>query len=241
MGKKHTEKRQPTAEDKRRNAEHKFKRFISEAAVELADRDPETKRQMVAQTFGFALPDPAERKRRELVALIDKLAMQRILDDPELARRITDARISQIAEELGLKAKGEEWREKPHSITELIGQAREVNELKEVLGIKKPGLLESILQPEVIAAILSAIPALLSNKQPRVRNREIVLLQENGEERLMTEAEYQALIAQSQIKSLGNATIAEPKDRCEDNEATPESETSNKAEGGDTGTVDSGE
>ncbi len=75
MKKKRTEKRRPTDEEMSRAADTKLKRYITKSALEWADRDPEIRSQMVAQTFGYKLPDQAEKKQRELIAYIDELAI----------------------------------------------------------------------------------------------------------------------------------------------------------------------
>ena len=110
MGKKRAEKRQPTEEERSRATDYKLKRFMSKSAIEMAEKDEDIKRQMMAQTFAYKLPDPAEKSERELVSYIDKLAIQRIKEDSELQRMITDARIRQVTEELVLKVEGEERR-----------------------------------------------------------------------------------------------------------------------------------
>ena len=243
MKKKRTEKRRPTDEEMSRADDAKLKRYITKSALQWAERDPEVKRQMIVQTFGYKLPDQTEKRRQELVAYIDEIAIRRINEDPELARRITDARIRQVMEEMGLKFEGEEWRKKPLSTKELIEKFKEINELKEVLGVKEPGLLDAFTDPQVITSFLAMIREVFMKEQPPAGNQGIVLVQENGEERLITEEEYRELKAQAQSKSLGNVELTASNSRPEGNATTSESETSNKAEGGDggTGTVDSGD
>ena len=129
MKKKRNEKRRPTDEEMSRAEDAKLKRYITKSALQWAERDPDVKRQMVAQTFGYKLPDQAEKRRQELVAYIDEIAIRRINEDPELARRITDARIRQVMEEMGLKFEGEEWRKKPLSTKELIEKFKEIRRI----------------------------------------------------------------------------------------------------------------
>ena len=243
MKKKRNEKRRPTDEEMSRADDVKLKRYITKSALQWAERDPEVKHQMVAQTFGYKLPDQAEKRRQELVAYIDEIAIQRLKEDPKLARIVVDARLRQVTEEMGLQIEGEEWRRKPLTMDDLIVQFKKFNEIKELVGIKKPGFWNDITDPQVITSFLAMIREVFMKEQPPAENRGIVLVQENGEERLITEEEYRELKAQAQSKSLGNVELTASNSRPEGNAATSESETSNKAEGGDggTGTVDSGD
>ena len=243
MAKKRTDKRQPTAEERSRAADHKLKRFISNSAIELGQQDPEIRRQMLIQTFGYKLPDPAEKSKRDLIAHMNELAIESIDKDPELKQKITDAIIRQALEGLGLIAEGEEWRKRPLSIQELIGKFKEIRELKEVLGVKEPGVFDALMNPEVITGILSLISVLLGGKQSAAANGVLVLVRIDGKDTLVTQEEFEQLKAQGQVKSLGDVESAEPNNPSKGNHTTSESETSNEAEGGDAepGAVGSGD
>lgn len=242
MGKKRTEKRQPTAEESSRNAEHRMKRYLSKSAIEIAENDPETRRIMMAQAFGFKFEDPVEKSRGKLIALIDELAIQRIKDDPELARTITDRRIRQVMESLGLIADGEEWQKKPLSLDEMIEEFEKVNHLKEVLGIKEPGFFDALMDPKVITSVLSMISQVMGGKQPPAANGMLVMVQIDGKDKLVTMEEFKRRQAEGKVKPLDTLESEKPNNRSKGNKITSESETSNEADEGDgeTGTAGSG-
>lgn len=218
MKKKRTEKRRPTDEEMSRADDAKLKRYITRSAIEWAEGEPEVRRQMVAQTFGYNLPDQAEKSERKLLAVIDELAIRRIEEDHELAKRITDARIRQVTEEMGLKVEGEERRKKPLTFQDLIRQVREYKELKEEFGVKEPGLIESLLQPEVIISFLKMLHAVTggAEQKPAVE-REFIWVQENGEEKRLTEEEYLKLVSKVNNKYVDKAAA----DTGKEESATP--------------------
>lgn len=240
MKKKRIEKRRPTDEEMSRAADTKLKRYITRSALEWADRDPEIKRQMVAQTFGYKLPDQAEKKQRELIAYIDELAIQKLKEDHKLAQIVVDARLRQVTEEMGLEIEGEEWRRKPLSVDDYIERAKKFKELKEVMGVKEPGFVDAFTDPKVIVAALQLISELVGNKQVSPTNN-VVLVSEDGEEKEMTRQEYEQLKDGCDTVNLKDMEIGEPISPGRGNDTASESETSNKADegGGETGAAGS--
>lgn len=232
---KRKKRQQPTAEEKSHSFDLKLRRVIAKSAVDLAVRDEEARRQMVAQTFGFKLPGQEERSRTELVTFLDELAIQELKREPALAQRIAHARIRKLTQDMGLKVEGEEWLEKPFTMDDFIEQFRKVNELKQVLGVKEPGLLESLLQPEVIINFLKMLQAMTGGvEQKPAAAREFIWVQENGEEIRITEEEYLKLINKGNIKSInkvaGDAENEEPVNPGETKDPLPESENSSAPE-----------
>lgn len=230
MSKKRTEKRQPSAEEGSRNADYRLKRFISKSAIELAESDPEVKRQMVAQTFGYKFPDPAEKNERELLAYINEITLRRIKEDPELARRITDARILQVTEKLGLKIAGEERRKKPLTTKELIEKFQEISELKEVLGVRESRWFDAFLDPKVIASVLSMINGIMDARQAPVTNGESLVVRIDGKEKIVTPKEFEKLLAPHSDQKPSDAKTEFPINPDKGNDTISESETSDKAE-----------
>jgi len=224
-----------------RAADAKLKRYITKSALEWADREPEIRRQMVAQTFGYKFPDEADKMQRELIAHIDKLAIQRLKDDSKLAGIVADARIRQATEEMGLQIEGEEWRRKPLSLDDYIERAKKFKELKEVMGVKEPGFVDAFTDPKVIVAAIQLISELVGNKQVPPANN-VVLVSEDGEEREITRQEYEQLKAGGNIANLKDMEIGEPISPSRGSDTVSESETSNKADEGDgeTGAAGSG-
>ena len=241
MKKKRTEKRRPTDEEMSRAADTKLKRYITKAALEWADRDPEIRSQMVAQTFGYKLPDQAEKKQRELIAYIDELAIQKLKEDHKLAGIVVDARLRQVTEEMGLEIEGEEWRKKPFSVDDYIERAKKFKELKEVMGVKEPGFVDAFTDPKVIVAALQLISELVGNKQASPANN-VVLVSEDGEEKEMTRQEYEQLKDGRDTVNLKDMEIGEPISPGRGSDTASESETPNKADegGGETGAAGSG-
>jgi len=242
MGKKRPERRQPTAEERSRAADAKLKRYITKSALEWADREPEVRRQMVAQTFGYKLPDQAEKSRQELIAYIDELAIKRLKEDDGLARAVVEARIRQVTGEMGLQIEGEEWRRKPLSIDDYIERAKKFKELKEVLGVKEPGFWNSLMDPKVIANLLAIIREVFIEKQPPAEDKALVMVQVNGINRLITMEEFVKMEGKEPIKYIGSVEPSEPDNEEKSNDPTSEPETPNKTEEGDgeTGTAGPG-
>jgi len=242
MKKKRSEKRQLTDEEISRAADAKLKRFITRSAVEWADRDPEVKRQMVAQTFGYKLPDQAEKRQRELIAYIDELAIQRLKEDDGLARAVVEARIRQVTEEMGLEIEGGEWRRKPLSLDDHIERAKKFKELKEVLGVKEPGFWDAFTDPNVLVGLINSISDLVTAQKSSSAQEGLVPVRVDGIDRLVTREELEQLTSKGKIKYIGSMEPADQNDEEKGNDTTPEPETSNEADEGDgeTGTVGSG-
>ncbi|MFC1985431.1 hypothetical protein ACFLWC_00380 [Chloroflexota bacterium] len=229
MKKKRPEKKQLTDEEKSRAADAKLKRFIAKSALELADRNPEVKRQMVSQTFNYKLPDEAEKSQQELVAHIDRLAIKMLEEDPKFARVVAEARIRQVTEDMGLQIEGEEWRRKPRTIDDEIEFARKIKQLKEVLGIKEPGILDAFKDPKVIVSALQVASELLGKKMAPTSESVVISVSPNGEERIMTPEDYEKLKAQGHVKHLSDVKAGEPIHLGKGHDTAYGPETSNKA------------
>lgn len=232
MRKKRNKKRLLTAEESARKMELKMKRRAYKYALELAESDPEIRRRMAAQVFGFELPDPAEKSREELLANIDQHAIKRINDNPELQRQITDRRIEQVMKSTGLIADGEEWRKKPPSLDDIIEEFEKFNHLKEVLGIKEPGLLDALMSPELIKAILPILNQLISSKQPPPSNKILVWARGDETDKLFPLEELESLLEEGKAKPLYSIDSEKPDNISKGNDTTPESGNSHTTEGG---------
>ena len=92
--KERPEKRRRTDEELSRAADSQLKRYIAKAALEAAEKEPEVRRQMIAKTFGYHIPDETEKSFNELVAYIDKKAIDQALNNPL-------SKFSRINRELG--------------------------------------------------------------------------------------------------------------------------------------------
>lgn len=181
MKKNRSEKKQPTAEELIRKEDLKFKRLATKLATEWAEKDADVGRQMVAKVFGFEIPDQEEKSRSKLLAAIEEKAIRKLEEDAQLADRVTDAYISKMIGDLGLIVEGGELRKKP-SLQDQIRIAREVIELKEVMGIKDRGILNVFMNPEVIIAFLGLLSAYFAQKQPAMQADKNVSVKEDGQE-----------------------------------------------------------
>ena len=230
MKRKRPEKRQPTDEERSRAAAAKLKRYIAKSAIEWANRDPEVQRQMVAQTFGYHLPDETEKRRSELITFIDELAIERLKEDDGFVRAVVEARIHQITEEMGLRIEGGKWQRKPASIDDFIEQFKKINELKEVLGIKEPGLWSSLVEPQVIAGILVLIREVFSKGQPPAEDKVLVMVQIDGINRLILKEEYAQITGKEPVAYISGEEPSGPDNEGNSNDPTSEPETANKTE-----------
>ena len=140
--KKKRKKQQSTEEQQYKKAQLKTKIFLEKTAMKMALQDEALKRQWVAQTFGFTLPDPSEEQVRKLRAAIYGLVISQIERDPDTRRRIADAKIYQVMTAEGLTRDSEEMRNRPSDMSRFTTQMEEVRRLKEVMGIKEPGFLD---------------------------------------------------------------------------------------------------
>jgi len=201
--KKKRKKRQLTDEQKFRKSDLKIKRYAEKALVELADKDPEIKRQLVCETYGIKLPDPYKEPERKLKALMDDLVVQRIENEPEVARKIADAKIYQIMRTEGLTPDSEEAMSRPSSIRLHIDRFKEINVLKEVMGIKKPGFLEKLINPEVVIGVLSLIASVFGGKESLPATEEKVLVQINNEMKIISMSEFKRLQSEGRVQKTG--------------------------------------
>lgn len=236
------EKRRPTAEEMSRAADAKLQRYIAKAALEWAEREPEVRRQMIAKTFGYNIPDETEKRFSELVAYIDKLAIERLKEDDALVRTVVEARIRQVTERIGLHIEGREGRRKPLSIDDYIEQVRKIRELKEALGVKEPGLLSSLLHPDVIATVLGIIREVFIEKQPAAEDKVLVMVQEDGINRLITLEEYSQITGKEPVLYIGGEEPSQPDNEEKSNDPESEPETPDRTEERDeeTGTAGPG-
>lgn len=205
--KKKRKRQRSTEEQKLDKAKLRRERYIEDALVEMAEQNPALKRQLVADTFGFKLPDPAEERKRELKAVIDDLVIRRIGDEPELARKIADAKLHQIMSEEGITTGSEEGSNRPSPMRQLITRAKEIAELKELMGIKEPGFWDAVSKPEVLKGIFSLIPPIVSlisgGKDISNTGEETVSVQINGEMKQITMSEFEKLKKDGRIKLVG--------------------------------------
>jgi hypothetical protein len=200
-------KRQSTEEQQYRKAQLKTKIFLEKTAMEMAQQDEALKRQWVAQTFGFTLPDPSEEQERKLRAVIDGLTISQIEQDTEIRRKIANAKIYQVMTAEGLTRDSEEVRNRPSAMSRFTTQMEEVRRLKEVMGIKEPGFLDALTHPEVLKSIFSLIPPILTaisgEKDASNTGEAMVLVQLNGEMKQITMSEFEKLKKEGRVKLAG--------------------------------------
>ena len=253
LGKRKTKKRkkrQSTEEQRYRSAELRRKRYMEDALVEMAEKDPALKRQLVAQTFGYTLPDPAEeqlrelravantldlqriRNDRELADVVNTLAVQRIKDDPELADKVANAKIYQMMKAEGLTLDEEEGRDRPSSISQYITRVEEINRFKEVMGIRKPGLLDAFTHPEVVKAILSFVASVWGGKDASNTGETTLLVQLNGETQRISMSEFERLLIEGRLRLVEAEEPPKSSGSNSSDETQPELGVPDKANGG---------
>lgn len=242
MGKKRNKKQQPSMEDRARISDHKLKRFISDSAINLAKDDPEAKRQMISQIYGFPLLDQDEKSKKELKSFLFEITKKRIKEDPNLERKITDAVIRKLMEEYGFIADGDEWRKKPPSLDDMIENFKKVQEIKEIVRAGKPGWLETLMSPESVTAILSILGQVINTRQSSATPVEFVWVQIEGKDELIPRELLEKLKADGKVKSLEDLELVEPDNHNKGDDTTSESETPSetKGENEEAGTGDSG-
>ena len=200
-------KRQSTEEQQYRKAQLRTKIFLEKTAMEMAQQDESLRRQWVAQTFGFTLPDPSEEQVRKLRAAIYGLVISRIEQDPDTRRKIADAKIYQVMTAEGLTRDSDEIRNRPSAISRLTTDMEEVRRLKEMMGIKEPGILDALTHPEVLKSIISLIPPILTaisgEKDASNTGEAMVLAQYNGEIKLIPASEFEKLKKEGRAKLVG--------------------------------------
>ena len=145
----------------------KIQKFVHKQGRQLIQDNPDFLRRMVAREFGFEIPTIQQQKESELNARIDELVIEEINNNESLKHDIVNARLNQVMNSLGMVEQGEEWRRKPPTLDDWISQVEKVNRLKEAVGIKPKGFLQEIFSPEVITALIQAIPMLLGKNQGR--------------------------------------------------------------------------
>ena len=237
--KQRLEKRRRTDEELSRAADAKLERYIANSAIEWASREPDVRRQMVAQTFGYHIPNETEKRFSELVAYIDKRAIERLKEDDALVRTIVEARIRQVTGEMGLRIEGEKWRHKPLTMDDYIEQVKKVKELKEALGVKEPGLWSSLMDPQVISSILAIVREVFIQKQPSGEDNVLVMIQEGGINRLIPLEEYTKMTDKEPVAYIGDEEQSGAADEGEGNDLASELEIPDKTEerDGETGTA----
>lgn len=240
MKRKHTKRKPLTDEEKSRTADLRLRRLISRSAIELVSKDPDAQRQVVAQTYGYHLPDEVEKSERRIVTLIDDLAIKMLKEDHKLARKMAEARLRRLTEKMGLKIEDEEWLRKPKFLDDMIEDVNKYKSLKEAFGVKEPGFLNAITDPKVIIAALQLISELVGNKQASPANN-VVLVTEDGEEKEITRQEYEQLKAGGNTGNLKDIEKGEPIGPGSGSDTTPEPGTSDetKEKNGTTGAAGS--
>ncbi|MFC1982554.1 hypothetical protein ACFLV5_02040 [Chloroflexota bacterium] len=203
MKKKRPKKRQTSDEEMSRAADARLKRIITNSAIEMVKRDPEVQRQMVAQTFGYHIPDRVEKRQRELIEYIDRRTIERLEQDDEFTRRVVEARIRQVTGEMGLQIEDKEPRNKQLGIDDMIERAKKYKELAEILGVKEPGFGSSFKDPQVLAGIVSLISQYFNRKQPPVEDEVWILVQVDGTNKLIRKEDYERITGKVPVAYIG--------------------------------------
>jgi len=239
MGKKRDQKRQP--EDRARNADNKLKIYASKSAIEMANNDPEVKRQIIARIYGVALPDEAEVWRRKLLATIDEQAIRKINENPDYASNIADRRIRQVMEEWGLIREGEEWPKKRPTMDDFIEQLEKISRIKEIVRAGQPGWFETLKNPENVTAILSMLNQIISMRQPPATTGEFVWVTIEGKDKLIPREQLQQFKEKWKAKPIENLELIEPDNHSKGDDTASESEirVEAKEKDGNEGSADS--
>lgn len=232
MKKKRTEKKPRTDEELSRAEDRRLKRFISQSAIKWATDEPEVRRQMVAQTLGYNIPDEVEKSERELINLINELAIKKLKENPKLAQTIAEARIRQLTEGMGLQIEGELWRRRPLSLDEIMEQFEKINKIKELVGANRKWW-HDLTDPKVAVGIINSINYLITQYKSSSAPEAKISVRIDGKDRLLTREELEQLIAKGEIKYIGSVEPAEPNNGDKGNDTTSESETPKKTEKGD--------
>lgn len=227
FGKKRVKKgkRQPNAEQMSNIAEHKRRRYITDSFIEMANQDPEWRRQMVAEAYSLKLPtkDPAAEQQKELEALISDLAMKQLRENPELARQIVDARISQLVNQgdLATNGDGEEYR--PDSgIGQVLGEIEDLEELKSRLGGGKSSAFADVFKdPQVITSLISTLQSFIKGVSPQAMETKI-MVQVDGQSKTVTELEFQRLQMEGRVKPIAAIETTKPDQGPSTDEITPQ-------------------
>lgn len=167
FGKKRTKKvkRQPTAEQMSDIAEYKRKRYIADSFIDMANQDPEWRRQMVAEAYNLKLPtkDPTAEQQKELEALISNLVIKQLRENPELARQIVDTRIAQLTSQGDLVTHGHDEDYHPDTaLGQVLAELQDLEELKSMLGAdKSPAFTDVFKDPQVIIHLISTFQSLI--------------------------------------------------------------------------------
>lgn len=149
-------RRQETAEQKKERLDLKRKQFLHEGYLEMAQGDPDIKREMIAKEFNLNIKtiDPTEKKKREIEAKIVDKALEKITSDPELTEKFVDVQVEKI---IGGANEEPEDGEGGSLIRQLIDEKQDWQELEELMGGggEKSFLktLVGLLTPESIQAI----------------------------------------------------------------------------------------
>ena len=229
--KKKEKKRQPAGERRLRQAELFRKTYVEKELVKMAQEDLAFKRQLICQTFKITLPDPAEGERLRLLAVINQEVIKRIEENPGLAERMADAKIFKTMREEGMTRDGE----RPSAMRQNIEIAKEVNELKELMGIKDPGILDALMKPEVLVSIIpmisGIISAIIGRKESSNSEETVVWVQQNGEEKRMTMAEFKQLKGEGRDKLPGEEHSSKNSNDNKDKNALDEINNLNETDG----------
>lgn len=205
-------KRQPTAEQMAKNAEMKRRRFVAESYIAMAHDDPEWKHQMIAQEYNLRIPekDPAVEQRRQLDELISSLAMEKIKENPELASRIVDARITQLMSEEGFMARGEDEEHYPGTaLRQVLEEIEDLEELKSRLGAGKGAAWADLFKDQqFFTNLLPFLQAIISGGLPQILEPTVTALID-GQPRMVTKSEYERLKREGRVKPI--AVVASPK------------------------------
>jgi hypothetical protein len=217
--KKRKKKRKSTLQQKLDRMEVKRRKYLESVFEEMTSKDPELKRLVIAKTFGFDLPDPSVGQRQEFDALINDLALQEIKRDPDLAQKIVSAKIFQTMQGAGLAPSNEELRNRPTPMQKMTKDFEELQKIREALGIKEPGLLEKILNSDVVASVLPIVVQMLLKGNASGNQEGRVVQVKKGEEKKIPLSEYNRTRNEQLIQSTGKPEIDIDKNKNSDADA----------------------
>lgn len=192
-----TRKLNPDQEEKK--SELKRKKFLADEYIELAKKDPDIKRQMIAQEFKLKFPetDPLTMRKREIDTRITEEALKIIDSDPELKEQFAQQKVWEIiGESRPRRSKGTPEYTGSSSVEEIIDGYKT---LEQEFGGKEGGGLKEFLNKEFGVELLKTIQALTGKPV----SEPTVIVQIDNEVREITKTEYQQLLQQGRIKPVG--------------------------------------
>jgi len=214
--------RKPTDDEIDRKLARREQQEAHEKFLKLTKDNPELEREWVSKKMGIEIkpPDPSELKKKEIHAKLVEEAYNQINKDPELRRQYAEKVLGEIVGEVSEPEDrrygygiGSEGGYGPLEALELA------DELKERFGNGGKSWADVFKDPDVVTGFLEFLGGLTGRgggqlpQQPRPQRMYIVRI--NGEDKTITEAQYQQMMQAGQLKPVAELEPPKPK---QDNE-----------------------